>query len=71
LQALKIGEFSFIYQEICKAACLRIMQDSATQMEPEIMPASKGDEDKMLMVAKINALESEVACKQQEAQKRS
>lgn len=71
MQALKVGEFSIIYQEICKAAYARIMQDSATQLEPEIMPSSTADEDKPLMVAKNNALESEVACKQQEAQKRS
>jgi hypothetical protein len=71
LQALKVGEFAFIYQEICKAASAMIMQDSATQMESEIMPPSKADEDKLLMVAKISSLESEVACKQQEAQKRS
>ncbi|PNF22695.1 hypothetical protein B7P43_G07122 [Cryptotermes secundus] len=70
ISALKVSEFSIIYQEICRAAYGRIMQDSATQMEPEIMPASRADEDKPLMVAKISALESEVACKQQEAQKR-
>jgi hypothetical protein len=71
LQALKVGEFSVIYQEICKVACARITQDSATQMEPEIMSASRADEDKLFMVAKISALESEVARKEQEAQKRS
>jgi hypothetical protein len=69
LQALKVGEFSFIYQEICKAASAMIMQDSATQTETEIMPLSKAEEDELLMIARISALESEVACKQQEAQK--
>jgi hypothetical protein len=71
LQALKVGEFSFIHQEICKAASVRIMQDSATQMGSEIMAPSKADENKLLMAARISALESEVACKQKEAQKRS
>lgn len=71
MQALKVGEFSFIYREICKAASAMIMQDSATQTGSRMMPASTADEDELLMIARISTLESEIACKEQEAQKRS
>lgn len=66
-----MSEFSFLHQEICRAAYARTMQDSATQMESDAVAPNTASDNQQLLVARIAALENEIVCSQQESLKRS
>ncbi|XP_069680061.1 A-kinase anchor protein 9-like isoform X4 [Periplaneta americana] len=73
--SLTFSELSFLHHQTCKATSAMNMQDSTSQTGLDIktiaqMPPCRTYEDKQQMSKQMNALESEIVRKQQEAQKK-